>query len=250
MALAIRKKSPRAPSMPLNEALDRALKVYEQERLHAAPVEIIASHMGYKSANNGSAMSAIASLRYYGLFERPKDGFLAVSKNVESYKYTPSETERSNLLIEFLKAPPLFAELIEQFPGGLPSEATLIYELIQRGFLPSTAESVLNCFKQSVQFAAYFERRAAHPSALLADDPDDTDDSGPPVAPVVQVEATSAPSTKSVSQVYLQDEEVERYPVRLPGGRKAWLLIPTLFYEADKARLKAQIDLLLTEDEQ
>jgi hypothetical protein len=36
--------------------------------------------------------------------------------------------------------------------------------------------------------------------------------------------------------------------VLLPGGRKAWLIVPTPFYEADKARLKAQIDLLLAED--
>jgi hypothetical protein len=34
----------------------------------------------------------------------------------------------------------------------------------------------------------------------------------------------------------------------LSEGRKAWLVIPTPFYEADKLRLKAQIDLLLTED--
>lgn len=41
----------------------------------------------------------------------------------------------------------------------------------------------------------------------------------------------------------------DRIPVRLQGGRRAWLWIPTVFYESDKQRLKAQIDLLLTEDE-
>jgi hypothetical protein len=42
----------------------------------------------------------------------------------------------------------------------------------------------------------------------------------------------------------------DRIPVRLAGGRRAWLLIPHEFREADKTRLKAQIDLLLTEDEE
>jgi hypothetical protein len=37
--------------------------------------------------------------------------------------------------------------------------------------------------------------------------------------------------------------------VRLDQSRRAWLEIPTPFYEADKKRLKAQIDLLLTDDE-
>jgi hypothetical protein len=44
------------------------------------------------------------------------------------------------------------------------------------------------------------------------------------------------------------NDEVDRIPVRLSKGRKAWLIIPTPFYEADKARLKAQIDFLLTEE--
>ena len=42
----------------------------------------------------------------------------------------------------------------------------------------------------------------------------------------------------------------DRIPVRLAGGRRAWLEIPTPFYAADKLRLKAQIDLLLTEEEE
>lgn len=42
----------------------------------------------------------------------------------------------------------------------------------------------------------------------------------------------------------------DRIPVRLTAGRKAWLEIPSPLYAADKARLKAQIDLLLAEDEE
>jgi hypothetical protein len=45
-----------------------------------------------------------------------------------------------------------------------------------------------------------------------------------------------------------QNEGDDKIPVRLTEGRKAWLIVPTPFYEADKVRLKAQIDLLLTED--
>jgi hypothetical protein len=38
--------------------------------------------------------------------------------------------------------------------------------------------------------------------------------------------------------------------MRAKGARRAWLIIPTPFFVADKQRLKAQIDLLLTEDEE
>ncbi len=120
-----RKKSPRAPSMALNEALDRATKVYKKERLHAAPTEVIANDLGYKSANNGAAMSAMASLRYFGILERPKEGFLSVSKDVESFLHAPNEDLKKSLLIQFLKAPALYTELLEKYNSGLPSDANL-----------------------------------------------------------------------------------------------------------------------------
>jgi hypothetical protein len=252
--------------MPLNEALDRALRVYDQERLHPAPVEVVASGMGYKSANNGSALSAIASLRYYGLLERPKDGYLAVTKNVELYKYTPSDWKRKQLLIEFLKSPPLYADLIEQYASGLPSDATIKYDLIQRGFIPSGAESALSCFKQSVQFAAYFDQQVTQRSSTPDDDLAEMEEADSYTTTTAQLEAANDVPAKAVIATIAQpdalntvpakplvpaeEEDLDRYPVRLPGGRKAWLLIPTVFYEADKTRLKAQIDLLLTEDEQ
>jgi hypothetical protein len=250
MAEPLRKKSPRAPSMPLNEALDRALKVYEKERLHPAPVEVIAASMGYKSANNGSALSAIASLRYYGLLERPKEGFLAVTKKVESYKFTPSDSQRKELLIDFLKSPPLYAELVEQYSTGLPSDANLKYDLIQRGFIPGAAESTLNCFKQSVSFAAYFDYQASKTLAVPEDEVLIEDaDSNVSTPTIVLPAVTSVASTRSSVHTMAEAEDLDRIPVRLPGGRKAWLLIPTPFFEADKLRLKAQIDLLLAEDE-
>ena len=94
-----RRKSPRAPSMALDEALDRALKAYERDRLHPAATELFAQNIGYKGANNGSALQAMASMRYYGLIERPKEGVLAVSKDVESYKFAPDDAMRSDLLL-------------------------------------------------------------------------------------------------------------------------------------------------------
>ena len=43
-----RKKSPRAPTMALDEALERAMKAYDKERLHAAPTNVVAQNLGYK----------------------------------------------------------------------------------------------------------------------------------------------------------------------------------------------------------
>jgi hypothetical protein len=255
MAVHIRKKSPRAPSLPLNEALDRALKVYDQERLHPAPTDVVAQALGYKSANNGSALTVIASLRYFGLLERPKDGFLSVNKSVEAYKFAPDENVRKSLLHEFLKCPPLYQELLEKYSASLPSEANLKFELIQKGFLPQTSQPILSAFLQSVAFVGYYDQKIEMNSESDTSKVDSVSESESKQKerqntdyPKNQYNAISGPDRGSIAQI--DTSRIDQIPIRLPGGRKAWITIPSPFYVADKARLKAQIDLLLSDDEQ
>lgn len=245
-----RKKSPRAPSLSLDEALDRAMKAYDKERLHSAPVEVFAQNIGYKSANNGSALQAIASMRYLGLVERPAEGRLAVTKQVEDFKFSPDADHRRSLLIGFLETPDLYKELLEKYRDGLPSEANLRFELIQKGFSPRTAESAGQAFKKSVEFAEYFMASGFQDEAVSNSESD--------VNPVSMADSEEPQQARTLPTVapslrpMIGDGEdlVDRIPVRLHGGRKAWLVIPDPFFSVDKDRLKAQIDLLLTQDDE
>ena len=238
-----RKKSPRAPTLALDDALDRVLRAYDRERLHAAPSDVIAQHIGYKGANNGAALSALASLRYFGLLERPKEGLLSVSKDVESYKFSPDENMRKSLVVRFLKTPPLFSELLEKYSNALPSEANLRYELIQRGFSPAAAEGVMSAFIRSVQYADYFKAESSVQSEDIATVSE-------PLKPENTEQQRSSQTVAASRPAEVQDEKgSDRIPIRLTGGRLAWLIVPVPLIAADKPRLKAQIDLLLTEDE-
>jgi len=236
----------------LDEAIERAIRVYEKERRHSAPADVVAQNIGYKNANNGAALSVLASLRYYGLLERPQEGLLAVSKDVEAYQFAPSETVRHEVLIRWLKNPQVFSDLLKKYEDGLPSDATLRFDLIQRGFNPVAAESVIAVFKRSVVFAKYYEMRSTeHSAAQLVDAVSDSgaaklthSEQRPDIS-----EARGGTPDESVS-VDAQSPDLDRIPVRLSGGRRAWLVIPTPFFAADKQRLKAQIDFLLTEDDE
>ena len=234
--------------MGLDEALERALKAYDRERLHTAPVEVVAQNLGYKSANNGAAMSAIASLRYFGMLERPKEGLLSVSREVEAYKFAPSEVQRHTMLLGFLTKPPLYGDLLEKFQSGLPSEANLKYELIGRGFAPPAANAAMSAFIRSVNFVGYFNSVQVAPLALAEDDQVVPE----LMSPVGNLTAASLQQTAPLAAPPndANDGQMDRIPVRLPGRRRAWLVIPSPFFSADKVRLKAQIDLLLTEDEE
>jgi hypothetical protein len=251
------KKSPRAPSVSLRDALERAMRAYDRERLHEAPTEVVAQNIGYKNANSGTALSAIASLRYFGLLIRPRNGFLAVSKEVESFKFAPNEQQKQALLATFLTTPPLYQDLLKKYVSGLPSDATLKYELIERGFIPAAAETALAAFKESVEFTRYFEKSNEIDDSIeddedrsLQSEPQANISSSTAVAPPSPTSvAVSTPPISSALSLYEAADEHDRIPVRLSGGRRAWLTIPTPFYQADKQRLKAQIDLLLAEDE-
>jgi hypothetical protein len=244
-----RKKSPRAPSIPLEEAIERVRKVYDRERLHAVPTDLVAQHIGYKSANNGSALSTLASLRYYGLMDRPNDGQMAVSKTFEEYKFAPEESIKQSILIGWLTTPPVFAELVEKYSSAIPSDATLRSDLIRKGFSPIGAESVISVFRKSAGFAGYLN--GGSPNAPIAQEALPAPDDAP-------AQAKEAPTLLATSEGSTEDEvravqspgaQADRIPVRLPGGRRAWLIIPSPFFSSDKVRLKAQIDLLLADDE-
>lgn len=235
--------------MALEEAIEKACKIYDIERCHAAPAEGVAQHMGYKNAANGAAMSALASLKYYGLLERPREGMVAVSKEVESFRFAPSEMIKRGLITKWLKSPPVFADLLEKYTETLPSDATLKFELIQRGFAPAAADQCLQVFRRSVDYANYFEQLHFEPEGMGACEDKSANlepDTGLATAdaqtPTYPQPLHTIPTTSSA--------DVDRIPVRLAGGRRAWIEVPTPLYEADKARLKKQIDLLLTDDEE
>lgn len=252
MAENLRKKSPRAPSIALEEALERAIKVYDCERLHPAAIDVVAKHLGYKNANNGAALGVLATLRYFGLLERPKEGMLAVTKEVESYRYAPDAKLRHSLLLVFLKQPALYRELLEKYDSGLPSDENLKHEMIvERRFAPQSAESALVIFKASVTFANYFNEKSKDDKGDegIQGEKSPSDLEAKESERIAEKVNSSSFSVKNTIQAMPDGSASDHIPVRLSGGRKAQLIIPTPFYDADKARLKAQIDLLLTDDE-
>ncbi len=242
MTKSLRKRSPSAPTMPLEEALERAIKVYKREQRHPAPTDVVAQDIGYKSASNGAALSAIAALRSYGLLERMGPGKLAVADDVQSFHYAPDQTLKQELLIKWLKSPVVFSFLLDKYERSLPSDSTIRFDLIQEGFKPGSAESVLKSFKESVEFANYYQKREGNDEDVRP-----AEDVAEEIAAQPRFDNSSkAPSPKE--RASQNDTDVDRIPVRLDSKRRAWLEIPTPFYEADKSRLKAQIDLLLTDE--
>jgi len=252
MSIRIKKKrSPRAPSISLEDAIDRAIKIYNAEGgRHPVPNDVVAKHLGYTSSRNGTAVISLASLRYYGLLERPEEGHLSVSKDLEAYIYAPNEGAKHDLSRKWLETPKIFSSLLEKYPLVLPTDETLIFALINMGFNKESAANCASAFRKSADFSRYYDQDTIAPNEEGFDESEDN--ASPPktatgAAPQAQgIVQPPQPEQGNASQL----GEVDRIPVRLSGGRKTWLEIPSPFYSSDKKRIKAQIDLLLTDDEE
>ncbi len=250
-----RKVSPRAPTMALDDAVERAHRMYNEEGKHPTQVDVAFKHIGYNS-KNGAAMQAMASLGYWGLIERPRDGYVMVSKAAEDYQFTPDESHKKELLISFLRKPKIFSTLLDKYQDRLPSDASIRYELIQLGFTPAAADACLAVFKRSVEFAGYFDRggdqkaeRKAESSLVEVKETIEEGDLALNEQPSLRNQELQRNSNQAAKLSGGGQDEMYRVPVRLTGGRTAWIEFPTPFYSADKIHLKKYIDLQITEDE-
>ncbi len=249
----VRKRSPRAPALSLKDALDRALILYEKEGRHAVALDVAAQDLGYKDAGGGAAKTILATLRQFGLIIRPTEGQAVVTRDVENYKFAPEEIERRATLVKWLKIPAVYQHLLTKYNDRLPSDAQLRFELIQQGFSPQTAEEQVKIFKESVEFAKYFEQKASitteNAETDAGDFASDDQENSPrfPTTPQSVIVSATA-SGRRIEPIALRSDVEERIPIRLSGGRRAYLTIPTPFFEGDKVVIKNQVDLILADD--
>ena len=248
-------RSPRAPSFTLEESLQNAITLYEANGKHAIPADVAAKALGYSGANNGSAARALASLKNFGLIVSNNKGDVAASPDVEAYRYAPDDEHRQNLLIQWLRSPKVYSELLDEYHDRLPSDQVIRYRLIKMGFLPTSAEEFLKNFHASVDYASYYSARSEKNAASSGESQMITTPvTSIQLPPVAQASASPAsplptPSTPEKVASDAMTHGVDRIPVRLSKGRRAWIEVPTPLYEADKVILKSQIDLILTDDE-
>lgn len=251
-----RSKSPRAPSFGLDDAIDKALKLYELARVKGISSDDAATQLGYKNANNGAYLSTQATMGYYGLLVKKGSGLVGVPEELQAYKFNPNESERRAQLLTWLKNPKVFADMLEKFPHALPSDKTLIFNFVSMGFTEQAAEKLLKVFKQSVEFSGFYgESDSAGNGIELAglgeckSDRTDVDSGVENSSAVASPDLLPGESEGSTQRPNSNGTTLLRTPIRLSSDRIAWLETPIPFFTKDKGRLIKQIDLMLCDDE-
>lgn len=237
-------RSPRAPLISLEDAVKKAKLIYDKEGKHSIPNELVAKHLGYSGANNGAALRTMGAIKSFTLLVGNNKGDLAASPDIETFLFTPDDNTKRQLMRKWLREPKIYAQLLDEYKEHLPSDAALRYRLIQLGFTPQTADDTAKTFKSSVTFARYYESTHREEAPELQDEvqpdsilPADEPHRRPQIPPA----STNFPVSSGT---------LDRIPIRLGGGRRAYLEIPNPLFLADKKLIKRQIDLIYADDEE
>lgn len=249
-------RSPNYPQYPIQWAIENGLTLLEKERLHPVPLDVIAKNLGYKDANNGAARRALAILKAFGMVQKAAGGKLQVRSDVQRFKLTPNDHDKAIYLKQWLKKPLLYSKLLEKYKDNLPSDRALVFELVdEHGFNESAAQNAIEVFRASLD---YVEQMTGGVSSVEEDEQEEDFDEQDqqPNGSVQSASPQSPPEPNLIAQQRphpFQSQptysEGVRYPIRLAGGRMAWIEVPDPFFEADKKRLQAQLAIIGTVDE-
>jgi hypothetical protein len=145
-------RSPSYPAFDLAEAIEKARAIYDHERRSATTAEVLAGHMGY-SAAVGPGGRAVSALRQYGMIEDVDGRHRLSDLGYTLVHFDHDSHEWRSAAIDAARRPTLFRELMEAYPDGLPSDATLRSDLLRREFNPSSITDVVSIFRSTMSLA-------------------------------------------------------------------------------------------------
>ncbi|MBK8464687.1 MAG: hypothetical protein IPL32_02565 [Chloracidobacterium sp.] len=146
-------RSPNYPYIGLPDALEKA----EAIRLAAGTNPLgLASAMHAWDYKEGSANSAIAALKAFGLLDVAGNGKQRQIKLTEvARKILADHSEKPDLLKKAALSPSLYKEVWERYNGSLPSLDKVIseYLVFERNFNPSVVDSFIKDFRATIAYA-------------------------------------------------------------------------------------------------
>jgi hypothetical protein len=161
-----RTRSPNYPRLTLTDAIDRVEKLYRKERTHPTTREAVAEGLGYTSIN-GASLGIISTLKQYGLIEEDSNGIRVSQDSVALVMLPEGDPERTEALQRAAFSPKLFSELHDEYGDTLPSDVSLRYALIKKGFNEKAANEVIRTYRDTLDLVA--EEAAEYTDAGVED---------------------------------------------------------------------------------
>lgn len=146
-----RKRSPKAPSIDLEQAIQAVRPVFEDETRNKMSRLVLANHLGY-SGLSGASASKIGALRHFGLVDGREDELRVSELAIDLLMHGVGTPQYKESLRKAFAEPNLFKEILEHFEAK-PSTTNLEYWLVQRGVQKKSAERIAEIFLRSAEYA-------------------------------------------------------------------------------------------------
>ena len=155
---APRGRSPAYPFLAFSKAMERAAELKEAEGFYAVPLSSVYTAWGI-SPKSSTSPQVVAALKHHNLVEYEGSGKTRSVKLTELARKIlldkrPDSKEREALIRQAALAPTIYREILNEYPDGLPSDATIeTYLVLNRGFQEKAAQTLIPNLKDTIQFA-------------------------------------------------------------------------------------------------
>lgn len=181
-----RVRSPNYPALSLPEAINSVAKVFAKENRHRADKEVVVKAMGYGGLN-GASLSSLSALLKYGLLEQLKDGGCKVTDRALAILHPQTPQEKAEAIAAAARDPALFAEMLNDFPGSIPSDDNLRSYLVRKAFSPTALTGVIHSFRETMTLVGEVGSAYDSPSPVPEAPPSATPQGTPMSAAVAAV---------------------------------------------------------------
>lgn len=160
-------RSPAYPGLTIQQALIKAKALYDAEGKYAVPMPSAFAAWGYGAKSSGGR-EVRAALKYYGIISVEGDNETGKVKLTEKalrvlLDEREDQSEKFNIIRDLALTPGIHKLLVEAFPDGLKSDATVEHYLVfDQGYNKSAASELVAQFKATADYTGLYK-----PASLL-----------------------------------------------------------------------------------
>ncbi len=249
-----RHRSPAYPAVALDEALDRLMRLYGEQKRATVHLDAAYESIGYKTGSSSGAR-VIAALKSYGLVSDEGSGNARKVRITDSgYKLVVLDREDSDWLKAVQAAalsPKLFRDLTDLWPDGLPSDSAIRnYLLLDLNFNPDAIAELIKDFRSTYELAKLARPiRTENPEVDVHESHDDPMEGSAGNSVVTPTGGPNPPSTANDRIVRgnpsIPDERLtQTYTIPISGGKQATLQVPNPLSTKGLEMLKRYLELM------
>jgi hypothetical protein len=147
------KRSPGYPMIGLEEAIQRAMILWEKDQNNNIPVEVAYEHLGFKTTA-GYAARVIAALKKFGLISERQDDIMLTTEAVDLALHGQNDEHYINTVKILALKPNIYEKIYNECNGNLPLDASLRVKLIRDyEFNASSVDDFIINFRKTLEFA-------------------------------------------------------------------------------------------------